>query len=135
MCKFVLFYYDYELLLIFGIIEINCFSSSNLSFNLLQSLIRWSLSKSNGLNRRSSREYTREATTNERSEVNSLSSRSIMAFCSVRSWLLYTVITQARWIGTCRREQEILDLLSQVRQIGAIGTTLLPSKLVMVRPL
>ena len=94
-------------MIISEIIEIRRFSSSNLSCSLLLSLIRWSLSKSNGLKRISSRVRTRDIATNERPAANSFSLRSIIAFFNIRPWLLYIVIAHASRIGICRREQII----------------------------
>ena len=46
-----------------------------------------------------------------------------------------TVIAYASQTGICRQEHVTLDLLSQVCQIGAIETTLTPSKETIVGPL
>ena len=110
------------------------FSSSFLSFSLLQSLMRASLSKLKCLKMISPSAWTRDTATNERPAENSLSPRSIIAFCNVNPWLLCTVMVHARRMGTCSYEQ-IPDLLSQIRRTGAIGTTFVPSELVMVGPL
>ena len=109
-------------------------SSTFLSCNLLQFLIRWSLSKVKCLKQISLSERAREIATNERPAAYSLSPMSILVFGKVSPWLLWTVIDHARHIGSWSREHTVPDLLSQVRLIGTIGTTSIPSTVVMVGP-
>ena len=94
-----------------GIIEINHFSSSNLSWSLLPFLICWSLSKVNSLKIISSSARTQDTTTNVSLELNSRTLRSIITFGMVSPWLLWTVIAQASRSGSCVREQVFPDLL------------------------
>src|SRR2546423_1783910 len=109
-------------------------SSSFLSLNLLHSFMRASLSKLKCLNTISLSSRTLDTATNESPAENSFSPRSTTAFCIVSPWLLCTVMAQVRQTGTCNLEQ-VPFLPSQVRRIGAIGTTFVLSILLIVGPL
>src|SRR5207249_4760761 len=90
--------------------------------------------KENCLKYMSLSERTREIATNERPAAYSLLPISIFAFANVSPWLLWTVIAHAKQIGNWSLEHITPDLLSQVRLIGTIGTTLIPSDVVMLGP-
>ena len=94
-----------------GIIKINYFSSSNLSWSLLPFLICWSLSKVNSLKIISSSACTWDTATNVSPELNSQTPRSIITFGMVSPWLLWAIIAQASQSGSCVRQQVFPDLL------------------------
>ena len=115
-----------------GINETSHPSSSFLSCNLRRFFIRSNLSNVNSLKEISFNERTRDIATKESPTVNSLLPRSILVFSNVSPWLLCTVIAQARRKRTCRREHCVSFLPSYDLLIGTIGTTLTPSRLVIV---
>src|SRR6266542_26251 len=79
-------------------------------------------------------ERAQDMAMNESPAANSLFLRSIFTFGSVRPWLLCTVMAYARHIGSCTREH-VPFFPSQLRFMGAIGTTSSPSKVFTVDPL
>src|SRR5256885_2794580 len=96
--------------------------------------MRPSLSNVNCLNMMSFSERTREVATKDSPAANSLLPRSILVFIKVSPWLLCTVMAHARRMGSCKREHFVPFSPSHVLLIGTIGTTLTPSKLVIVGP-
>lgn len=75
----------------------------------------------------------RDIATNESPAAYSLPPRPTIAFSSINSWLLCTVIVHARLMGSCSHEQtEAFD--SQVCQIGIMGTSFFPFVVIIAGP-